>query len=224
MAFFQAVAPVLTIRNLKSRLVGPVSLDVASGACVAITGRSGSGKSLLLRAIVDLDPASGDVGLGGTAREDIPAWQWRRKVMLVPAESGWWADRVADHFDAECDPAPALRQVGLPAALDWDVARLSTGERHRLAIARAVCLQPDAMLFDEPTAALDAESAECVEALIADQRARGAAILLVTHDAGQVARLADRHLAMDAGRLTPSPTEEAGAGAGEAAGHRPAHP
>jgi len=176
-------------------------------AIVAVRGPSGSGKSLLLRAIADLDPAAGEVSLDGTARDHIPAPEWRRRVAYVPAESGWWDDRVRAHFPDGGGPksnriAELIEALGLdPAALDWEVRRLSTGERHRLAIARALIREPEVWLFDEPTAALDAEAARLVEAVIGQGRARGAAILLVTHDDAQAARLADRVLTMAGGCL-----------------------
>lgn len=157
----------------------------------------------MLRAIADLDPADGEITLDGTARARIPAPEWRRRVGFVPAESGWWADRVGEHFADGGASSALIEALGIdPEALDWEVRRLSTGERQRLAIARALALDPKVWLFDEPTAALDAEAAQLVERVIAQGRDRGAAILLVTHDATQAARLADRSLFMAAGRLT----------------------
>jgi ABC-type multidrug transport system ATPase subunit len=194
----------LVVDGLRTKAGGPVGFSLRGGEVIAVRGPSGSGKSLMLRAIADLDPAEGDVTLDGAPRGGMPAPEWRRKVGFVPAESGWWADRVGDHFTdgvaaASCGLIEAL---GIdPAALDWEVRRLSTGERHRLAIARALALDPKVWLFDEPTAALDAEAAGRVEQVIVEGRGRGAAILLVTHDVSQAARLADRSLFMAGGCL-----------------------
>lgn len=189
----------LSVHGLHTKAGGPVDLGVAAGEIVALRGASGSGKSLLLRALADLDPAEGEVVLDGTPRAAIPAPEWRRRVAFVPAESGWWADRVGAHFTGGAELVEAL---GLDrGALDWEVGRLSTGERQRLAIARALALDPEVWLLDEPTAALDAEAAGRVERLIREGRARGAAILMVTHDPGQARRLADRTLRIHAGRL-----------------------
>ena len=191
----------LIVNGLTTKAGGPVGFALHDGEIVAVRGPSGSGKSLMLRAIADLDPAEGEVTLDGTPRARIPAPEWRRRVAFVPAESGWWDDRVGAHFPDRGGPE-LIEALGLdPAALDWEVRRLSTGERHRLAIARALALEPKVWLFDEPTAALDAEAASRVEAVIAQGRDRGAAILLVTHDDAQAARLADRVLRIEGGRL-----------------------
>ena len=193
----------LVVDGLRTKAGGPVEFSLRGGEIVAVRGPSGSGKSLMLRAIADLDPAEGEVTLNGAPRGGMPAPEWRRKVGFVPAESGWWADRVGDHFADGAASRALIEALGIdPAALDCDVRRLSTGERHRLAIARALALDPKVWLFDEPTAALDTEAAGRVEQIIVEGRDRGAAILLVTHDAAQAARLADRSLFMAGGCLT----------------------
>lgn len=185
--------------------VGPVSMNVARSECLAILGASGSGKSLLFRAIADLDPNHGDVFLNGQSREEMPAYEWRRQVSFVPAETGWWADRVGDHFDGGDELEDLLEAVDLKDALGWDVNRLSTGERHRLGIVRALQARPGVLLLDEPTASLDTDMTAAVENLIRQQLARQACVLLVTHDPEQAERLADRSVKMLDGRLHPEP-------------------
>ncbi|MDH3196397.1 MAG: energy-coupling factor ABC transporter ATP-binding protein [Hyphomicrobiales bacterium] len=192
----------LSARDLASPVLGPVSLDVAAGECVAVMGASGAGKSLLLRAIADLDPNDGDVALNGIARNAIPANAWRQQVALVPAESGWWADIVGEHFIAVPPDMDLLEALGLAAeSLTWTVARLSSGEKHRLAILRALSLRPKALLLDEPSASLDEHSTERLEAVLQRQRASGVPIVLVTHDAAQAERLATRIITMAGGRI-----------------------
>ena len=176
---------------------------MASGECVTIQGPSGSGKSLLLRAIVDLDPNDGDVSLDEIARNKVPADEWRRLVAMVPAESGWWSDLVGDHFEPDNDPVALLDAIGLPDALAWKVDRLSSGERHRLAIARAIANRPAAILLDEPTATLDSAATQLVEAVLMQECERGVAMIVVTHDPAQAERLSERHYMMAQGRLTP---------------------
>ncbi len=193
------IEPLLEIVALRTELVGPVDLSMADGECVAILGPSGSGKSLLLRAIADLDPNDGDVCLHGLSRNSMPAYEWRRLVSHVPAESGWWADLVIDHFKPEPDVSDLLTAVGLPDALDWPVSRLSSGECQRLAIVRALQGAPRVLLLDEPTASLDRTSVQRTEEVLQRQRERGVMILLVTHDPKQAARLAKRQFTLKDG-------------------------
>ena len=193
----------LTMRDLSNAVLGPVSLEVAAGECVAVMGASGAGKSLLLRAIADLDPNEGDVALNGVTRNAMAADAWRRQVALVPAESGWWADIVSEHFIAAPPDIDLLEALGLATeALTWTVARLSSGEKHRLAILRALSLRPKALLLDEPSASLDETATKRLEAVLRDQRANGVPIVLVTHDAAQAERLATRIITMAGGRIS----------------------
>jgi ABC-type multidrug transport system ATPase subunit len=191
----------LGIEGLATGLIGPVSIDIAAGECVALMGASGAGKSLLLRAIADLDPSTGIVRVGERVRSDMPASEWRKLVALVPAESGWWADRVCDHFPSESSGKTLIEALGLADSLEWEVSRLSTGERQRLAIARALCRKPEALLLDEPTASLDEQATRCVEDLMRDCCKSGMALLLVTHDRQQAERMAKRVLRMSDGRI-----------------------
>lgn len=188
---------------------GPYSLQVAGGECVVIRGPSGSGKSLLLRAIADLDPHSGQVSLNGVDRKQIQAPQWRRQVALLPVESQWWLDEVGEHFpDADC---PWLEPLGFTnETLHWQVSRLSSGEKQRLALARTLMNRPRVLLLDEPTASLDAGTVAAVEQVVADyRRETGAAVLWVSHDAQQAKRVADRQLQLTAAALTVSAEEQA---------------
>ena len=92
--------------------------------------------------------------------------------------------------------------MGLTAyCLEWEVSRLSTGERQRLAIARALCRKPEALLLDEPTASLDEQATGRVEDLIRECCQAGMALLLVTHDRQQAERTAKRILRMRDGRI-----------------------
>jgi len=195
----------LALEGFRWHGLGPLDLSIPAGTCVAVAGSSGTGKTLLLRAVADLDPHEGTARLDGVACASLPAPLWRRRVTYVPAESRWWATRVAAHFRAPAAPALAARlaRLGLPAtALDWEVARLSTGERQRLGLARALEGEPGALLLDEPTANLDAGSAARVEAEVAADRAgNGTAVLWVAHDAALARRVAVRRLCIADGRV-----------------------
>ena len=188
--------------NALTRLhIGPVNLSLADGEVVAITGPSGSGKSVLLRAIADLDPNAGRLRTQSGARADMPAPAWRRKVAYLPAESGWWADIVSEHF--EKPELADLASLGIsPEAMGWEVARLSSGERQRLAFLRLLEHAPDVLLLDEPTAPLDGENTALFEARLQRCIAAGVSVLLVTHDPAQAARIADRHYLLADGQLS----------------------
>jgi ABC-type lipoprotein export system ATPase subunit len=120
-------------------------------------------------------------------------------VIYCGADSGWWRDRVADHFAASAlTGIRALAgRLGLTDELiDGPVARLSTGERQRMALARAIVLDPPVLLLDEPTGPLDQDSVARVEALLRERMEHGTTLLLVTHDPAQAARLGGRHFVM----------------------------
>ena len=193
----------LSVERLQRLSFGPFTLRVADGECVAVAGPSGSGKSVFLRMIADLDPHLGTAQLDDVSRESMAAPRWRRLVTYVAAESGWWEDMVAAHFGATVESARALLPaVHLPTeAIGWPVARLSSGERQRLALVRALVQEPRALLLDEPTAALDPDATQAVEALLHRVLERGASIVLVSHDPRQADRLAGRQFRMEAGQL-----------------------
>ena len=192
----------LQIENLSVPGLRPVSFSVAARECVVLQGPSGAGKTLLLRAIADLDPNSGNVSLNGMDRNVMPAPAWRQRVGYLSAEPGWWADRIGEHFGDWEGAVPLVVRLGLSAdAGEWAVSRASTGERARLALIRALVAVPQVLLLDEPTAALDATAVAAVEALIAERIAGGLSAIWVTHDAAQAARVAKRKLSVDAGEL-----------------------
>jgi putative ABC transport system ATP-binding protein len=194
----------LLVKNLRSAFAGPFELNLGTGACAAITGPSGSGKSLFLRMIADLDLNEGKVWLNERERGSMPAPQWRRQATYVSAESGWWADRVIEHFDVNrrSEVAALASRLGLrPDLLDAPVAQLSTGEKQRFSLVRALLPSPPVLLLDEPTGPLDEESVARVEALLRERKATGTSILLVTHDPNQAERLGDQRYRMVAGHL-----------------------
>lgn len=129
---------------------------------------------------------------------------WRRRVALLPARSGWWADRVDEHFASrQADERGALARDMLLAdrLFDQPVDETSTGERQRLALIRALLTRPKVVLLDEPTASLDATATLAVEAVLRCRMQEGLIVVLVTHDAAQADRLGDDALVMRNGTL-----------------------
>ncbi|MGY4290812.1 putative ABC transport system ATP-binding protein [Bradyrhizobium sp. LM2.7] len=188
----------LTVSGLK-RLHISVSFDLQDGECVALQGPSGVGKTLLLRSIADLDPNEGVVKLDGTLREAMPAPAWRKRVTYLATEPGWWSDIVQDHFSDWDDALPLVTRLGLPCSCGpRPVQRLSTGERQRLGLVRALMLQSRVLLLDEPTSALDSASTAAVESLIAERMSNGTSVVWSTHDSAQASRVGSRVLMMSA--------------------------
>ena len=182
----------LQISNLQFLDWEPVSFSVAPGEIVGLYGASGSGKSLLLRALADLDVHSGEVELGGVSCASMPAAQWRQKVAMLPAESRWWFGTVGEHFESEA--VDLVSKLGFSAEVfGWEVARLSVGERQRLALARLLARDPEFLLLDEPTANLDGKATRLVEELILET---GLAAIWVSHDVEQLERVAGRRFSM----------------------------
>ena len=193
---------VLQVRDLRTSILKRASFTLCAGECIAVTGSSGAGKTLLLRAIADLDPSDGVVSLDGRDRSTIAAPEWRRLVGYVSAEPGWWAETVGEHFRDWQAASAYLRKLGFSEETrTWPIARMSTGERLRLALIRALMVQPKVLLLDEPTAALDAASEAAAESLISCRLEAGVAVLWVTHDEAQAKRIARRRLVVEAGRV-----------------------
>ncbi len=195
------MTPRLRVDRLRIHDVGPVSLSVDAGTCLGVSGPSGAGKTLLMRAIADMEPHGGRVYLDGTEQGQIPAPHWRRQVAFLPAESMWWFDTVGEHFLSF--EANGFDRLGLESdILEWPVSRLSTGERQRLALLRLLQNRPCLLLLDEPTANLDSENTARVEDLVRGYREEsGAGVLWIGHRQDQLQRVALRIVGLPGGRL-----------------------
>jgi len=177
-----------------------IDLDIAEGEFVALLGRSGSGKSTILRAVAGLDAE----GSGGGTIE-VPE---RRSVLFQDSRLLPWA-RVIDNvmlgthgFDARLRAEVALREVGLGGHQDKWPKTLSGGEQQRVALARSLVRDPELILADEPFSALDALTRLRMQRLLLQLCERhGPAVLFVTHDVEEALRLADRVVIIDDGRI-----------------------
>ncbi len=216
-----ATAPHSTILPMEARglvyeatgkpLVDGIDLTLEAGLRTLVIGPNGAGKSLLLRLLHGLLPPTAGTVLwrGRTADQAIrlrQAMVFQKPVLLRRS--------VAANIDY------ALRVHGLPAGeradrlqralglarLDGLAARparvLSGGEQQRLALARALAVEPEVLFLDEPTASLDPASTLAVEEMIGRAHAAGTKIVLVTHDLGQARRLADEVVFLHRGRVT----------------------
>lgn len=187
----------LQVKELRRPVLPACTFEVAAGECVCISGPSGVGKSLLLRAIADLDPHEGEVLLEGVAATDHEPDVWRQQAGLLPPESSWWLPTALEHF--ENGLPMSLDHVGLQSpVLEKPVNYLSSGEKQRLALLRLLVNTPRVLLLDEPTANLDAENTQRVEELIKNyRREHQAAVVWVSHNRDQIERVANRHFIFD---------------------------
>jgi putative ABC transport system ATP-binding protein len=208
-------------RNLSRALPGDpgrfllrdVSFPLHAGERIAIVGPSGAGKSTLLRLINRLDePTSGAVLLDGEDARTLPPQALRRRIGLMMQRAYLFPGTVRHNIaygpaqqsqhlpEAQIDAW--LNDVGLPGYGERDAQTLSGGEAQRVALLRALANQPEVLLLDEPTAALDEENRRSVEELIARLiQQRRLTCLWITHSLEQ-ARLANRVLRLEAGQLT----------------------
>jgi ABC-type iron transport system FetAB ATPase subunit len=196
-------------RQVATRFSAPISFSLDAGQVLTIFGASGSGKSQMLRALADLSPHDGAVFLEGVSQTALRPEYWRKRVGYVPAESGWWADLVAEHFSTPPN-AQWLEALSLPPSLlDAPVERLSSGERQRLAVLRALSIEPRVLLLDEPTANLDERNARALTQLVLEYvQSHQAAAVWVSHSGEERLRMGDRSLEMPA-RPTPLPQQGA---------------
>jgi osmoprotectant transport system ATP-binding protein len=197
--------------------LGPVTLEVGARRTVALVGPSGSGKSTLLRMVVGLLlPDEGRVFVAGEAMTPETAQRLRRRMGYAIQEGGLFphltvrdnATLMARHvgWDAPRIAARARELVGLVRLstdlLDRFPAQLSGGERQRVSLMRALFLDPDVLLLDEPFGALDAVvRSELCEELREIFGAVGKTVLIVTHDLAEAAFLADEIVVLRDGRI-----------------------
>ncbi|HFD16956.1 MAG TPA: ABC transporter ATP-binding protein [Rhodospirillales bacterium] len=196
-----------------------IDLDVEEGEAIAVTGRSGAGKSSLLAVVGGIERATaGSVRVAGLELagldEDALA-RFRRAHVgilfqffhLVPTmtarENVALPLELAGRPDALARAAERLEEVGLAHRLDHYPAQLSGGEQQRVALARALACEPALLLADEPTGNLDRETGEqVVDLLFAARARRGTTLVLVTHEADLAARCG-RRVELQDGRIAP---------------------
>lgn len=166
----------------------------------ALAAPSGAGKTRFLLAVADLVPNQGHIRLDDKVRERVPGPVWRRQVRYVSAEPAWWAPTAREHLPALGSVTAMAERFGLTQALfDEPIADLSTGERQRFGLIRALASNPPVMLLDEPTSALDEDTTQRVEGELRRLAEAGRIVVLVSHRRDQVDRLAERVLTIEGG-------------------------
>ncbi|GJD95128.1 ATP-binding cassette domain-containing protein [Methylobacterium iners] len=172
----------------------------------ALVGPNGAGKSVLLRLVDDLlAPSAGTIRIGLPGAPPVRrAFVFQRPGFVRASAARNVALALAPlHLrrrERDARTAAALARAGLEGRGGEPATRLSGGEQQRLALSRAWATQPDLLLLDEPTANLDPTATERVERMIAAIAEAGTKVVLVSHNLGQVARLADDILVLSAGR------------------------
>ncbi len=204
----------LTYRIGGSNLVDAIDLDLPSRSLTMVMGPNGAGKSLLLRLMHGLlRPTAGQVTWGGSPLDDAvrkqQAMVFQRPVLLRRSVAA--NIRFVLKLRGLANPGrvlEVLEYAGLARQAHQPARLLSGGEQQRLALARALALDPQVLFMDEPTASLDPASTAAIESIVRRVHERGTKIIFVTHDLGQARRLADDVVFLNRGRLvehTPAP-------------------
>ncbi len=204
----------LTLERDGQRLVDGVDLTLGGIGLTVVMGPNGAGKSLLLRLLHGLlVPSAGEVHWGGApmgpAARARQAMVFQRPVLLrrSVAANIDFALRLRGETSAERREA-LLERVGLLHQANQPARLLSGGEQQRLALIRALAMEPEVLFLDEPTASLDPASVLTIEEVVQGCRRNGVKVIFVTHDLAQARRLADEVVFLHRGRLLEhSPAE-----------------
>lgn len=191
-------------------------LDVRSGEVLAVTGGNGSGKTTLLRTLVGVqEAADGHITINGRDASDLSAEERAESIAYLPQDGGrrLLRERVADEiadavWTTAAGAAEATRDLELSAFADRHPMDLSVGERERVAIAAVLASSRPVLLLDEPTRGMDPQRRRRMGAVLRRYAARGAAVVVVTHDRQLVSEIADRHLSIVNGTVRPARTGE----------------
>ncbi len=221
---------IFDIRGLTKQFKGVTALNgvdtvVNRGEVVFAVGPSGSGKSTFLRCLNLLEtPTAGEIFFKGENivsgklrinkfRQQVgmvfqhfnlfPNMTIRKNITYAPVKTG-----IATAEEAGAKADALLKRIGLYDKRDAYPGQLSGGQKQRIAIIRALAMNPDVLLFDEPTSALDPEMVGEVLALMKELAQEGMTMVVVTHEIGFAAEVADRIIFMDNGRIVESGTPE----------------
>ena len=193
----------LTRRVDGRTLFADLELSLTAGETLLVRGRSGSGKSQLLRCLAWLLPVQGRLRLHGESPKEMGAPRWRSELAYVPQQVPGLLGTPREHHQALCafavqrdragtDPVRIAEEWGLAeSAWDQEWSELSGGEQQRAMLASVLSRGPTVLLLDEPTSAMDPDAVAAVEASLATTSA-----IWVTHDPLQAERVGTRELVL----------------------------
>ncbi|ERI94158.1 glutamine ABC transporter, ATP-binding protein GlnQ [Clostridiales bacterium oral taxon 876 str. F0540] len=220
----------ISVRNLnkkfgKLHVLKGIDIEINKGEVVVVIGPSGSGKSTFLRCLNRLEePTDGDIVFEGTniMEKSSDINKLREKMGMVFQQFNLFPNMtVLDNItlaprklknmskeDAEKIAYTLLKRIGLSDKASSYPGQLSGGQKQRIAIARALAMSPDVMLFDEPTSALDPEMVGEVLDVMKELAAEGMTMVVVTHEMGFAKEVGDRVIFMDEGKILEEGTPE----------------
>lgn len=219
----------------ETEVLKEINIDIYDGQVVSILGPSGSGKSTFLRCLNNLEEISkGEITIDGQTLYGIndnpknkklnekTALEIRKNVGMVFQQFNLWSHKTVLENVMECPvhvkkvdkdevkktAMELLKRVGMDSKANAYPPQLSGGQQQRVAIARTLAMKPDVILFDEPTSALDLEFVGEVLAVMKELAKEGMTMLVVTHEMGFAAEVADRVCFMDGGYVLEDGTPE----------------
>lgn len=224
----------IEVKNLvkkygENTILNNINFEVEKGEVVSLIGPSGSGKSSILRSIVDLEEiTSGEILIEGYNIKDKKNDINIKKEMLLKTGMVFQTFNLFPNMTVRCNIVKTLKLVkknteeeanikakkmlelvGLIDKLDSYPSELSGGQKQRVAIARALSLEPDIMLFDEPTSALDPELVKEVLDIIRKLKKQKITMLIVSHEMNFVKEISDKIIVLEKGKILETGTSEA---------------
>lgn len=206
----------IELRHVSKTLAGKpilndVTLDIEQGRTLGFVGANGSGKTMLFRAIAGLMHVEGNVAVGGkTIGKEI---SFPPSMGIVIENVGLWPDltgkkslqilaevRGIAKEEAICR---SIERVGLDPQDKRPFKKYSLGMKQRIVLAQALMEEPELLILDEPTNALDESGIRRLRDILREEKARGATILLASHNKDDISELCDAVFRMEAGRLSP---------------------
>lgn len=196
-----------------TKILDNISLEIKSGELVSVVGSSGSGKSTLLKLCADLiSTTEGSINFKGKSYDNYDPIKLRRKISYCVQLPHLFGDKVCENLEfpfkirkKQMDKARVialLKRFNLDESfLDKQVKSLSGGEKQRIALIRNFIFEPDIILLDEATAALDKENAKVIEEYVKELNHKGVTVLWITHSKEQSEGIFNKRITIDEGKI-----------------------